>query len=59
MTSISGNAPSHFHRLPVTTRVALGMGIELLAAPKFLAQIDFEERQGWVRCHLAERGCRS
>jgi hypothetical protein len=44
------------HQLPVTTEIARGPGIHFLAAPKFLADITFEETEEWVRCRLAEKG---
>jgi hypothetical protein len=44
----------YVHRLPVTTEIACGPGIHFLAAPKFIADITFEEAEEWVRCRLAE-----
>jgi hypothetical protein len=46
----------YVHRLPVTTEIALGPGIHFLAAPKFIADITFEETDEWVRCRLTEGG---
>jgi hypothetical protein len=46
----------YVHRLPVTTEIALGPGIHFLAAPKFMADITFDETDEWVRCRLAENG---
>jgi hypothetical protein len=46
----------YVHRLPVTTEIARGPGVHFLAAPKFLADITFEETEEWVRCRLAEKG---
>jgi hypothetical protein len=44
----------YVHHLPVTTEIARGPGIHFLAAPKFIADITFEETEEWVRCRLAE-----
>jgi hypothetical protein len=44
----------YVHRLPVTTEIARGPGVHFLAAPKFIADITFEETEEWVRCRLAE-----
>jgi hypothetical protein len=44
------------HHLAVTTEIARAPGVHSLAAPKFLAEINFEETQKWVRCRLAEKG---
>lgn len=46
----------YVHHLPVTTELARGPGVHFLAAPKFLADITFEEKDDWVRCRLAEQG---
>jgi hypothetical protein len=46
----------YVHRLPVTTEIARGPGVHFLAAPKFIADITFEETEEWVRCRLAEEG---
>lgn len=42
----------YIHHLPVTTEIALELGIGLLGMPKFLAQIDFTEEDGWVTCKM-------
>jgi hypothetical protein len=46
----------YIHRLPVTTEMARGPGIHFLAAPKFIADITFDETDERVRCRLAENG---
>lgn len=46
----------YVHHLPVTTELARGPGIHFLAAPKYQADIAFEETEEWVRCRLAEKG---
>jgi hypothetical protein len=45
----------YVHHLPVTTAIARGPGIHFLSAPKFLANIIFEETEEWVRCRLTEK----
>jgi hypothetical protein len=47
---------AYVHRLPVTTEVARDVGIEFANYPKFLAEIDFEKKDDWLRCHLSENG---
>jgi len=44
----------YVHRLPVTTEAARAPAVHFLAAPKFLADITFEETDEWVQCRLAE-----
>jgi hypothetical protein len=46
----------YVHRLPVTTEIARGPGVHFLGAPKFIAEITFEETEEWVRCRLADEG---
>jgi hypothetical protein len=42
--------------LPVTTEIALVGGVEFLALPKFLADIEFEQEGDWVSGRLSEAG---
>ncbi len=42
--------------LPVTTEIALRGGVDYYNFPKFIADIDFEEADGWLRCRLGEGG---
>jgi hypothetical protein len=46
----------YVHHLPVTTEIARGTGTEFLSAPKFLAEITFEDTGDWIRCSLAREG---
>lgn len=46
----------YIRHLPVTTEIARDLGVEFAGYPKFLAQIEFEKKAGWVTCHLAEAG---
>jgi hypothetical protein len=51
----SPEVPSLFIRhLPVTTEIARDAGIEFAGYPKFLASIEFERKNGWITCRLAE-----
>lgn len=45
----------YIHRLPVTTEIAMALGVEFAAYPKFLADIEFERQGDWVTCRLAEQ----
>lgn len=42
--------------LPVTTEIALRGGVDYYNFPKFIANIDFENAGGEVRCRLSEKG---
>jgi hypothetical protein len=42
--------------LPVTTEIALKVGVEFAGYPKFLADIEFERAGGWLTCHLSQDG---
>jgi hypothetical protein len=42
--------------LPVTTEIALVLGVDFFAFPKFLADIEFREDAGGRRCRLSEDG---
>jgi hypothetical protein len=43
-------------QLPVTTEIARFGGVEFFGFPKFIAEIEFQRDEGWVRCHLAADG---
>jgi hypothetical protein len=43
---------SYVHTLPVTTEIARVVGAEFAGYPKFVAQIDFADEDGWIRCDL-------
>jgi hypothetical protein len=43
---------SYSHHLPVSTEIARIVGAEFAGYPKFVAQIDFSERDGWLACEL-------
>jgi hypothetical protein len=45
---------TYIHQMPVTTEIARDAGIEFLGTPKFLANIEIEEREDRVHCHLFE-----
>jgi hypothetical protein len=47
---------AYIWHLPVTTEIALDLGIEFANYPKFLATIEFSRASGWVHCRLAEDG---
>jgi hypothetical protein len=44
----------YIHRLPVTTEIACALGVEFAGYPKFIAEINCEEQEGWRTAHLAE-----
>jgi hypothetical protein len=44
----------YIHSLPVTTEIARDAGIDFASYPKFLADIQFDEQDGWLSCHLSE-----
>ena len=44
----------YVHSLPVTTQIARDAGIDFAGYPKFVANIQFEEEDGWLSCHLSE-----
>lgn len=46
----------YIHHLPVTTQIALDGGVSVYNYPKFLATIDFEEKDGKTVVTLAENG---
>jgi hypothetical protein len=46
----------YVQRLPVTSTIARDVGIDVLSAPKFLADIRFHESDDHVACELAEGG---
>lgn len=41
--------------LPVTTEIARVGGVNLYGYPKFIADIQFHRRQGWIECSLSEK----
>jgi hypothetical protein len=41
------------HTIPVTTEIARKVGLEFAGYPKFIAEIEFEEDENWVTCHLS------
>ena len=45
---------TYVHSLPVTTEIARAVGAEFAGYPKFVAQIDFAEQDGWLVCELRE-----
>lgn len=42
----------YIHQMPVTTEIALELGVELLGFPKFIADISFFEEEGWISCKM-------
>jgi hypothetical protein len=46
--------PAYVHRLPVTTEIALKLGIHFYNYPKFLAEITFEDRDEKLEVTLKE-----
>jgi hypothetical protein len=46
--------PVYIHHLPVTTKLALDVGVYFYNYPKFLAEIDFQERQDLLEIELKE-----
>jgi hypothetical protein len=44
----------YIHQLPVTTEIARDAGVEFAGYPKFIARIEFEKKEDWTTCHLAE-----
>ena len=46
----------YVHHLPVTTEIARDVGVEFAKYPKFLAEIDYEKKDDWLRCHLSADG---
>jgi len=47
---------SYSHHLPVTTEIAWEVGAEFAGYPKFVADIQFDEEQGWLKCTLQTEG---
>ena len=56
MRKLTGIPKGYSHRLPVTTEIARDTGVEVANFPKFLAEIDFESRDGFLRCRMAQDG---
>lgn len=46
--------PVYIHHLPVTTEIALQLGIHFWNYPKFLAEITFQDQDGYVDITLKE-----
>lgn len=46
--------PVYIHHLPVTTEIALGLGVHFYNYPKFLSWIDFQERHDFLEITLKE-----
>jgi hypothetical protein len=46
--------PVYIHHLPVTTEIARDGGIHFYNYPKFLAEIDFQDRQDFIEITLKE-----
>jgi hypothetical protein len=44
----------YIHHLPVTTEIARAAGADFAGYPKFIANIEFEKKDGWITCRLAE-----
>jgi hypothetical protein len=44
------------YKLPVNTELARDFGIDFYNYPKFMANIDFSNESGWLKCRLAEGG---
>jgi len=53
---LSNRYSAYVWQLPVTTEVARRGGIEFYGFPKFLADIEFEDREGHRECRLSEDG---
>jgi hypothetical protein len=43
-------------QLPVTTEIARAGGVELYGYPKFIADIEFQRKEGSITCNLSEHG---
>ena len=50
------NPMIYSHCLPVTTQVALDVGVEFAGYPKFIADITFSKEADWITCNLIEDG---
>lgn len=48
----------YVYHLPVTTEIALRAGVDFYNYPKIIADIDFEDTAGGVRCTLTHEGQR-
>src|ERR1035437_5884139 len=55
-SAITQNFHAYILQLPVTTEVAYFGGVDYFNYPKFVAKIDFEERDGCRVCTLSESG---
>jgi hypothetical protein len=54
--SLPAESDGYVVHLPVTTEIAMTLGIEFLALPQFLADIQFREEGNWVSCRLSKAG---
>jgi len=43
----------YIRHLPVTTEIARAVGVDFAGFPKFIAEIEFVEEDGWRRCRLS------
>ncbi len=55
-SAITQNFHAYILQLPVTTEVAYFGGVDYFNYPKFIANIEFEERNGKRVCRLSESG---
>jgi len=46
------NPMAYIHQIPVTTEIAREVGAELAGYPKFIAGIEFSEKEHWLACAL-------
>ena len=48
------NPMAYIHKIPVTTEIAREVGAEFAGYPKFIADIEFTEKDNWLSCELRE-----
>jgi hypothetical protein len=46
------NPLAYIHKIPVTTEIAREVGAEFAGYPKFIAGIEFTEKDDWLSCEL-------
>jgi hypothetical protein len=56
MRELNRDLMAYIWHLPVTTEIARDLGIEVADYPKFLADIEFTSKNGWLSWHLSEGG---
>jgi hypothetical protein len=56
LREIAQGPMAYVYKLPVTTELARQFGIDFYNYPKFMASIDFNREDGWIRCQLGEGG---